>query len=246
MDDERPGQGHNQPPVDLFNRATELVKNANRWRTERQTIVDEEMAGAAARFIAQLRAARDDLRDQFTTERKPFDDAIFNLRQKYNDPLALIDIALNAMVLLNTDWLRRKRDRLEDEKRRQQEKADAAIAEAARLSHQASQPGATVEQEHAAAEAEERAAQLTEAALDPAERAQVRDDQTARAMSLRSNWQAVIVNDELAINSYRRHPDVRQAILTQIKKTATREAKLQKDPTKAKPGIEYVNNERAA
>jgi hypothetical protein len=245
------GPGHNQPPPDepsqedLFQRAMDLVANANRWRAERPAITNADMAGAAQRFILQLRAVRDDLKAKLKEVLEPIANAEALARMRFRDPLAMVDVALNGVVLANTAWLKSESDRLDAERRKQEREADEAIAEAARLSHEAQKPGATVEAELAATRAEERAADLTDKALSIPERPQIRDDQAPRAMSLRSNWKARITNEQVALKSYAKHPDIRRAALAQVLKTATREARLQKDPTKAKPGVEYFNDERA-
>ena len=71
------------------------------------------------------------------------------------------------------------------------------------------------------------------------------DAPSVPAMSLRATWRARVIDETAALRAYAKHPDVRAAALAQVVKTATREARLQKDKTKAKPGIEYYVEERA-
>jgi len=81
------------------------------------------------------------------------------------------------------------------------------------------------------------------------DRPRIKDDQSAKAMSLHSNWKARIIDEPLAVKSYGPHPDVKIAVsnarLAAITKVATSDAKKHRDQKMAKPGIEYFNDERA-
>lgn len=242
-----PPLGHNKPPESTpFERASELVRNCNRWLAERPSIVDAEMAGAAQTFTDQLRAVRDDLGLALKRERRPHDDAIEQIKRRYADPQELVRIALERMQKLNADWLKRERERLEAERVERERQADAAIVQAAQLDHAAQQPGASVETQLAAQRANERAAELTDAATRAPVRPQVRGDYSARAMSLRSNWKGRVVSFNEALAHYADHADFRAGATTLMEQSASRLAKKVKgDQSKAPPGVQFYNDERA-
>jgi hypothetical protein len=250
---EATGIGHNRPPseaetreAELLVQANDLIANANRWRTERPSITDEEMAGAARRFCAQLQEIAAALEENRDALRKPFNDAAAAITNRYRDPLSMIDLALRGMRLPLTQWLQREKDRLAAARADKQKAADAAIAEAARLAHEAEQPGATVQAAHAAREAERRAAQLTDEALSIPTRPQIRDELTpAPAMSLHRRWRARITDEGRAARSYRDDPMVKTATNDAVKRAANRDARLHKDESKAKPGVQYYVEENA-
>src|SRR5262245_57973214 len=92
-----PGMGHNNPP-DAFDRAAELVANANKWIAERPKIVDAEQAGLAQGFVDQLRACKSDLEKQWKRDREPYDLGIVALRATYRRPLELVGESLVQML----------------------------------------------------------------------------------------------------------------------------------------------------
>lgn len=246
------GMGHNQPPTEtdeLLKRLDELVANANRWRADRPVIVDQEMAGTAQRFIIQLRDIRGAMEKNLKEITKPHDEAIVAAKLRFRDPLALVGLALNGMALANTVWLQKQRDELEEQRRRAEAEAEEALAEAERLRQEAQKPGATVQDELAVARAEERVADITDRALSIPDRPRIKDDQAARAMSIRTFWKARVINQNLAIKSYKSNLEVKTAVraaaLAQITKIASNEARFSKNPADAKPGIEFYTDERA-
>jgi len=242
-----PPLGHNKPPEPTaLDRVTELVANCNRWLAERPIIVDAEQAGAAQRFTLQLRTLRDDLGNDLRRERRPHDDAVEAIKNRYRDPQELVALALDAMEKKNRDWLKREQDRLDAERIERERLADAAIVEAAEAARAADKPGATVDDMLAAARKEEAAAAAVEHAQRTPTRARTRDDYAPRAMSLHSNWKARVVDEPQALKHYAKHPAIRTAALAAIVKVATKLSQLSKgSPAAQPPGVEFWNDERA-
>jgi hypothetical protein len=239
-----PTLGHNQPPDDPFERAAELVANANKWIAERPVIEDDEQAGAGQLAIDQLNKAKEDLEAAREKEREPHDLAIVAIRTRFRDPLELIGIAKTRLQQIMGLWLSKKRDRLAAEKAEQEriaqearDRANAAIVEAV------TQP--SVEADLKARRATEDAAKLSKLAAKPTGRAQVRGDYSDRAVSLRENWRAEITDETLALRSYAKHPQIRTAALAKIVKVASAEAREFKDESKAKPGTKFLRTEKA-
>jgi hypothetical protein len=243
--DDEPREGHNKPPPsDALERAADLVANANRWRSERPEIANDEQAGNAAEFIEQLRLARDDLERDQKVEVEPYESIISSIKLKYKDPRTLVQLALESMQRLATGWL----DLVKARQRLQQQDRDRAAAEAVEKARKAIEDAGsvgTVESELAARRATEAAQAAMKAADKPIERAQIRGDLAGRAMSMRTTWSAKIVNETDALRSYARHPKIREAALIAVRRQANKDARDLKDVTKAPKGIEFVPTETA-
>jgi len=82
------------------------------------------------------------------------------------------------------------------------------------------------------------------AASDPA-RPRLKGDYSRRAMGLRSNWKARIIDEQAALRHYAKHPVIRAAALAAIRKVASDEAVASKGSSKPPPGCEFFNDERA-
>lgn len=245
-----PPLGHNKPPEDKAGdkakaRAFELIETVNRWFAERPSIADAEQAGAAQLMLDQLRTVRDDLAAGQKADTQPLDDAIAAIKMTYREPSELVRIALGKMEALSRDWLQRERDRLAAEDAERKRQADAAIAEAARLSHEAEQQGASVETIRSAELAEQKAAELVDLATGGPPRAHIKGDYAKRAMGLRSNWKARVTDEGKALRHYAKHPDIRAAALVAVVKVASGEAKRAKGQGDPPPGVEWFNDERA-
>lgn len=239
------GLGHNQPPAPtLFERVRALVDNCNRWLKERPAIINTEMAGKASEFVEQLRLEREALVAAAKVERKPHDEAIIEIRARYATPTDLVDLSLQVMEAKQRDWLKRERDRIEAaeaERRRLAAEAQAKADQARRDAAAAN----TVDAELEAQQAAKRAAELQAQAAAAPKRARAKGDLSRKAMTLHANWQARIVDEATALKHYAKHPAIRAAALGAIKVVARDHAKAAKDPSKAPPGIEFFNDERA-
>jgi hypothetical protein len=239
-----PSLGHNQPPPDPFDRADELIANANKWITERPEITDEEQAGACQLAIDQLRKVKEDLEADQKARREPLDLAIAALRIQFRDPLLKIGIAMTRLQEISGAWLSKKRDRLAAEKAEQEriaqearDRANAAIVEAV--------TAPSIEADLLARRATEDAAKLSKLAAKPVPRAQVRGDYSEKAMSLHDYWHAEVTNEAAALRAYGKDPDVRKAALAKALQKASALAREKQRADAAPPGFRFWKTEKA-
>jgi hypothetical protein len=240
-----PTLGHNQPPPDdPFDRADELVANANKWIKERPVIEDDEQAGACQLAIDQLRKVKEDLEADLKARRQPLDLAIAALRVQFRDPLELIGIAMTRLQEIGGAWLSKKRDRLAAEAAEREriakvarDRANAAITEAVTTQ--------SVEADLVARRATEDAMRASKAAAKPVPRAQVRSDYADKAMSLRATWHAEVTDEKAALKSYAKDPDVRRVCLAEATRLATKLAREKKRADAAPPGFRFWKTEKA-
>jgi len=238
------GPGHNQPPSDLLLRTSALVANANRWLKERPTLKTDEEGGACDDFLGQLRENQADVRAAKQTEAKPHDEALALIRDKYADSLELLDMAIRRLRALAGDFLRAKKNVLASDEAMRQARARQLLADAERLSAEATKPGATLEAGLAAKRAHEMAEQATRDAQRK-RKVQVRGDYSKKAMHLTTRWRAEVIDDAKALAHFADHPEVRLAALEQIRKTASNMARELKDENAAPPGIKFIKEESA-
>lgn len=240
--------GNNNPPDQLLEEANERIAAANRWLIERDDITkwDDEIADKIGGFKTQVGATRKQLDDRRLQEGRDFDakqDAI------YKDPLALLKAAYTSIDAKIKAYLKAKQDRLDAEKaaaeaeaRRIQKEAEDAQRKAEEA---AKQKGADVlRAQLEAAKAKEKAEAAVQAAAAPVERAAIKGTFTQRAVTLKTYWDARIVDEQAALKAYAKHPDIRAAALAAILKIAKADAVATKDPAKAKPGTEYFSEQR--
>lgn len=243
--DDEPREGHNKPPPsDALERAADLVANANRWRSERPEIANDEQAGKAQEFVTQLRAVRDDLEADQKTETEPYESLINDVKRRYRDPRDLVRLALDGMQKLSTIWL----DKVKAVQLREQQDRDRLAAEAVEKAREAIEAAATigtVEAELNARRATEHAQHAVKAADKPLPRAQIKGDYSNRAMGLRQFWHAEITNEQDALRSYAKHPKIREAALIALKRQANLDARNEKDASKAPKGVKFVATEKA-
>lgn len=242
MNDDMRGIGDNKPPE----RWAELVDNCNTWSKNVATITSAEQAGRAQAFVDQLRLETAAVEGAWKKEREPHDLALVALRSKYRPPLELLGIALDKMKALAGGWLEREKARLAREAAERKRIAAEAEIAARQTREQAAKAGATVEAEAEARRIEEAAEQLRAEALKPTERAAIKGELSARAMSMRTTWRAVITDETKALKHFAKHPAIRQAALAAIVKVATAQAKACKDESKAPPGVRFEKEEKAA
>jgi regulator of protease activity HflC (stomatin/prohibitin superfamily) len=245
MDTDIPGSGHNQPPEPMpAERWAELVDNANVWAKNVATIKSAEQAGRCQAFVDQLRLETEAVEGAWNKEREPYDLALVVLRAKYRPPLELLGIALDKMKALAKDWLDREKARLAHEAAERKRLAAEAEAEALRLRQEAARGGATVQAEAAARQAEQEAEAARALALKPVERPAIKGEFSAKAMSMRTYWSAVITDEKLALKHFAKHPAIRSAALEAIVKLETAHAKKVKDAAQAPPGVRFEKEER--
>lgn len=245
MDTDIPGSGHNQPPEPTpFERWAELVDNCNVWSTNVPKISSKEQAGRAQAFVDQLRLTTEDVEAEWKKEREPFDIEIAMLRTKYRAPLELLGIALDKMKALTKDWLDRETARLDHEAAERKRRAAEAEAAALKARQEAARAGASVEAEAKARHAEEQAETALALAAKPVERARIKGEFSAKAMSLHVYWKAVVFDEQKALKHFAKHPAIREAALAAIVKLETKHAGKVKDAAQAPPGVRFEKEER--
>jgi multidrug efflux pump subunit AcrA (membrane-fusion protein) len=290
------GIGDNNPPGKVeLERAAELTTKATDWLADCLEITDTDMAKEANGFVAKLKDSRKELVAAQKVEIKPLDEAIAEVKVKYREPVTKIDAALGELATLSGAWLVKERDRiaaekaaqeaearrlreeaeraererieaqrrLDDERRRmaaeeEERKRAAAAQEQTELERVAAESAAQADLERVEAErqlaarvaaaAEEKVKAAKEAehlAARKTETAAIKSEPGRRAMTLRTYWSAVIVDETAAIESYRDNPAVRKATLAAVFQVANEAARAAKDESKAPPGVRFVKEERA-
>jgi hypothetical protein len=243
-DVDRQGIGGNQPPEPIIERSEALVAACNQWLAEVPQIADAEQAGRAQALIDQLRLETAAVEAAQKAERKPHDDAVIAIRARYRPPLELLGICLDKMKALAGGWLDRERARIANEAaERSRRAAEAEIA--ARVAREEAAHVGTVESELAARRAQDEATEALAAAHKPIERPQIKGELSARAMSLRGTWRAVVTDEQKALKHFAKHPAIRAAALAAITKLCTKQAQAVKDESKAPPGVRFEKDERA-
>jgi len=239
------GIGHNEPPPDLFDRVYELVRNADKWIAERPAIASDEQAKTAQTFIDQLMIARHELERERGRELSPHQTEIAMIRTRYENPLALLDLALSSMRAKAAEWLQKLKQRLREDQARYEREARTLRSFADEMAREAAQPNASIEEQRAAQKAEEAAVQAERRAGQKPKRAQVKGDYAGRAMSLRTYWHARVLDKTVALQTYANNENVRNAALGAALKEAEALAKKAKRADAAPAGFEFYVDERA-
>lgn len=240
--------GNNNPPDQLLEEANERIDAANKWLVERANIEkwDEEISDKAGGFRTQVYGTREALDDRRLQEGRDFE---AKQAATYKEPLFLLKAALDAVDAKIKAYLKLKQDRLDAEKAKQEAAAKAAQEAAAAAVKKAEEEankkgGDPLRAQLAAEQAREKAEAAAQAAAAPVQRAAIKGTFTQRAVTLRTYWDARIVDEQAALKAYAKHPDIRAAALVAILKIAKADAIETKDPAKAKPGVEYFSEQR--
>lgn len=211
--------GHNLPPepVDLAReRVDALIANANAWAERFAKIEDEETAASAADFLDQLDRQFQQYDAARREEKRPHDQAADAVQAKWTPLLGRLAACKTVINLLHASWLRRKQERLDEQRRKEQQEAEEARQRAEQLARQAQTaqggPGA-LNATIAAQEAAQAAERARKALAAVPERAQVRGNLGGRARSLRYTWKAAIVDWDAAYAHFRGHIQVQQLLL---------------------------------
>lgn len=247
--------GANNPPDadPLLVEAQERVDTANRWLTERDDWAqwDAETADKANFFIAQVSATHAALDGQRLEEGRKFKAA---QEAKYSAPLSLLLMAKDKLAKMRREWLKREDDRIAAEKRRQEEAAMKALAEAEEArkraeAEAAKKGGDPLRAELQAQEAAKKAEEIAMAAAEAPEKAVIKGAFTTRATGLREVWSAEVLDLSEAFKHYNKKANphkagLEDAIRAYIVGVATKEARLYKDEAKAPPGIKFIKDRR--
>lgn len=201
-----PGPGHNLPEDErafagLTERTDQCVETANRWLNERPELKTEDEAEKAADFLRQLRklfnkkdGALDTARKDFN---KPHEDAVKENNDRFRPLTRKVEIAMAALKKLQTVWLTKKEQELEEERRKAEAEAEAKrkAAEDAEKAAAEEQGGDVIGRQF---EAEEAQRQADEADKEAARAAKARPKTGsafgAKGISLRKREMPVIID----------------------------------------------------
>lgn len=238
--------GGNNPPDPLLVEYEERIDTAQKWLDERKEITDETMADRCAFFISQMAGTHKALDDQRKTENRAFKKT---QDEKYDGPLSLLESAKTKLLTIRNAWLRKKQDKIDEERRAAQAEADRVAKETAATlkaaaDEQAKKGATSLRTEQAAAEAQDKLAKATEAVEAIPEKAQIRGAFTTTAVSLRDHWSATVVELGAAFKHYKGNQHVQDTIREAITRVASNEARQLKDLTKAPPGCAFHMEKR--
>lgn len=132
MDDLNPRAvlGANNPPpydpdklADLAARTDDFMAASTKIRQEHNPIQSEEAAKLLTDHVAGLRGLKKQVDDGRIDAKRPHDEAGKAVQAAFNPLIERIDRAITAMLAMSNDWQTRKR--VEEQKRRDEEKAKA-------------------------------------------------------------------------------------------------------------------------
>lgn len=190
--------------TDSINDALVEAKNwADGTPAENQEQVDE-----IARLIDDLSANAKALEAERVTEKKPHDDAIKAIQDRFNVYLApltnkgvkgKVPLAIEALRAAQRPFLLKREAEIEEQRRKAREEAEAKAREAAEAARQAAASDLAAREE---VEAKERAAKEAERAAKDAEAARAHAHGEGRAQGLRTKRIAVITDLTAAARHY--------------------------------------------
>lgn len=267
--------GGNNPPPSALESALILTIRANAWLLGCPEITDADAAREAGEMVEKLRATKKNLAAALKVDLAPHDQAIADVKAQYREPASKIDAALSDVLARSSAWLvkerariaaekaaqeaearwlreeaeRLERERIEaarkadDERRRLVEAEEASAADIARVEAERQE---AIEASERAVEAARTAKTAERAAEKKIEVAAIKSEPARRAMTLRTYWSAVVVDEAAAIDSYRDHPTVRKAALAAALQVANEAARTEKREDAAPAGFRFVKEERAS
>ena len=256
-DEATPGIGHNLTPEeqafsDLTVRADDLITTANLWLLKRPEFTDEEMAAKGSDFMEQLSKLAKRVEAYRTDQLEPHKVAVAEINDKCH-PLhqkgkktGRIDVALRLLNVPMTAWLKK----VADEKKEAAAKAEAEALEKIRLADEAKKKAATETEDivGATVAAEQAAEQADEAAKDAdalaKSRAQVHSHSGGgRTKSLRTTWNAYIIDYDAALKHYAGRSEVREVAQRLANADARNPETRREGPP---PGVEFYEEKTAA
>ena len=233
---------HNQPPEPVTpepveakaapedKRIAELIEAATEWARQFPTIESEEVASACTDYLNQLDAQWEEFEDKRKAEREPHNQALKKIQEKWLPRLDRIDICRRAIRPVHRGWLRLKDVRLKAERETKEREAAEAQRHADQLAEQAKAGGPNaVSQTIIALEATQAAERSRQEAAAVPQRAQLRGTLGGRTHSLRTEWQADIVEIEKTFEHYKSRREVIE-LLSRLAKADVRNPRLWRNP----------------
>lgn len=239
--------GHNRPPpfdadalAEHERRAREFADAAGDY-LDLGEIASEEDAQRLNDYMAGARKLRKEIDAARVAEKKPHDEAAKAVQAAFAPVLAILDKSVDKVKPLLTDYLRRKKEAADAEKRRKEHEAARAREEAARLAAQAAARNDVAGEAEAEAAAKE-AARLEKEAARSAKAVVASATGGTRSAGLRTARTAEITNINQVFMHYRSHPEV-AALLTRL---ATADVRAKDVDETAIPGIRIIETQVAA
>lgn len=209
-----PAMGHNQPPAydpdvmaDLAGRTDEFMNASSRIRKEFSPIQTEEHAQLLTDHVSGLRGLKKQVDDARKIAKKPFDEGAKAVQEAFNPLLDRIGRALDAMLEMQGDYLRRQA-----EKERARKAEEERIAREAQLAAEAKAAEAAKSGDiDAEAEAERLQKEADTLARDAARETRVNAGSATgagRTISMVTLREAVITNINLLFVHYRGRAEV--------------------------------------
>lgn len=236
---EHPMMGHNLR-ADIKQRSDDMEAIGKRWVDERPVIEDEEMAGKARDFLAQLGKLKTAAKAAHGDEKKPHLEAGREVDTYYKGIQAVVTRLHSMINPLLTTWLQKLEAERQAKLKAEQEEAERIAQEAEAAKEKAEKEGgydnavAAEEAEEAAEEAQETVAKTEK------ETTSVAGDLASRASSLRTFYSAKVVDHAAALHYFKDDPRVVEAVQT----CANGIAREQKENLSV-PGLELVTKQKA-
>ncbi len=221
------GLGHNRPPEPIEaakedQRLAELIANADAWAAEHPLIEDEAVGVEAANWLEQLEKHLKEFQGKFKEEKAPHEKKLAESRAKWHPRLERIEICLRSIKPRFRAWIKLKEDRRKAAVAAEECKAAEAQRRADQLAEQAKAGGPNaVSQTIIAHDATQEAERARQAVAAMPQRAQVRSNLGGRTHSLRTVWQASIVEQDLCYRHFRDHAEVK-ALLQRLANASAR------------------------
>lgn len=249
-----PPPGHNLPPAydpeaygELEGRVAQFADAGGDWIQQiGDEITSDEQSSQLHDMIAGAKKLRKEAEEKRKAATKPYRDAVDSVNTAFGRLTHRLEKIVKTLEPLQTKWLRKKQEELDEERRREREQAEEEQRRARELEAQAQARGdlqGQADAEQAQQEAEKAAKKLEKAA--PA-RARVESASGgAKAGSLRTYRTARITNLRLAFMHYQATPEGEAALTECLQKLAAADVRAAKGADVRIPGVEAVEEQRA-
>lgn len=197
----------NATPFDLITESIDdALLEARNW-CDGEAAETQEQVDEIARIIDDLNANAKALEAERVKEKKPLDDQIQKIQDRYNVYLAplknrtpgKVPSAVDALNAAKRPFLLKREAEIEEQRRKAREEAEAKAREAAEAARKAAASDLAAREE---AEAKVRAAEDAERAAREAEKARAHAHGEGRAQGLRTERVAVITDLNAAVRHY--------------------------------------------
>lgn len=197
----------NATPFDLITESIDdALLEAHNW-CDGEAAETQEQVDEIARIIDELNANAKALEAERVKEKKPLDDQIQKIQDRYNVYLAplknrtpgKVPSAVDALNAAKRPFLLKREAELEEQRRKAREEAEDKAREAAEAARKAAASDLAAREE---AEAKVRAAEDAERAAREAEKARAHTHGDGRAQGLRTKRVAVITDLNAAVRHY--------------------------------------------